>query len=64
MPYNLVAEIFMKIGLIIATEEEFDTLVKGFNVKPEEEKDDNKVNGKKDGSDDEKEKEDEEEIGD
>ena len=30
----------MKIGLIIATEEEFDTLVKGFNVKPEEEKDD------------------------
>ena len=31
-------------------------------TKPEEEKDDNKVNGKKDGSDDEKEKEDEEET--
>lgn len=30
----------MKIGLIIATEEEFETLVQGFNVQPSEEKDD------------------------
>ena len=29
----------MRIGLIIATEEEFDTLVQGFNVQPNEEKD-------------------------